>query len=641
MRKLFLVKIFIILFHCIIYSQPLNGDYFIGGSMSNYQSLGEAISSLTNNGITGSVNFIIKTGIYEEQISIGPIQGVNFTNIVTFKSESSNNYDVVIKHSPITSPWHVVNLSGCSGIVFENITFTNGNSSGSSNKYGLVLKLESTNHITLKNCILNGKINPIDQSEFNDLIYSQTGSNHNLLITKCTFNDGKTSIALLGNGTYSQNIVISENQFNYSYGNTLHLLYTISTTITKNSIINSGYLLNKTGILVAYSYSPIKISLNTIYGDNQYELRLVSCAHLSGEIDVSNNFITNNFGTAGIVSDYCSEINLYHNTIYSFGSHAALIIYCAADNNCNIRNNIFKANGNGIYYILSPNKPKTSDNNLFYPDINAKIGYIYGVGYIDSLDDWRNISSLDSNSVNKPVFFKNIDDLHLDSISIGDLSLKGASLGVINDIDGESRNLMAPYMGADENIQFPLPVELVIFSSKVNLHGVVLYWKTVSELNNYGFDIECQEYTEWIKVGFVEGFGSTNSPKEYSFMHKPQSDGKIRYRLKQIDRDGAYTYSKELEINFVLSPTSYFIDQCYPNPFNPSTTIGFGIPKPSFVNLNIYNALGQEIATLVSDKLQKGSYQRKWDASAMPSGVYFYRIQAGEFVQTKKMFLLK
>ena len=90
-----------------------------------------------------------------------------------------------------------------------------------------------------------------------------------------------------------------------------------------------------------------------------------------------------------------------------------------------------------------------------------------------------------------------------------------------------------------------------------------------------------------------------------------------------------------------LIPREFGLNQNYPNPFNPSTTIEFALPKQATVELAVYNLLGQRIAVLVNEDLQAGYYQTSFDAHSLPSGVYFYRIQAGSFVQTKKLMLLK
>lgn len=88
-------------------------------------------------------------------------------------------------------------------------------------------------------------------------------------------------------------------------------------------------------------------------------------------------------------------------------------------------------------------------------------------------------------------------------------------------------------------------------------------------------------------------------------------------------------------------PGTYALNQNYPNPFNPTTQIAFDLAKSSHVELTIYNVLGQEVTTLVNRDMEAGSHTIEWDASSVSSGVYFYRIQAGDFNQTKKMMLLK
>ncbi len=89
------------------------------------------------------------------------------------------------------------------------------------------------------------------------------------------------------------------------------------------------------------------------------------------------------------------------------------------------------------------------------------------------------------------------------------------------------------------------------------------------------------------------------------------------------------------------TPTEFVLHQNYPNPFNPNTTIEFSIPKSEFVTLKIYNLLGQEVATLASDKLTPGNYKYTWDAGSLASGVYVYELNVGDFVEAQKMILLQ
>ena len=93
--------------------------------------------------------------------------------------------------------------------------------------------------------------------------------------------------------------------------------------------------------------------------------------------------------------------------------------------------------------------------------------------------------------------------------------------------------------------------------------------------------------------------------------------------------------------NFSSIPSDFKLDQNYPNPFNPSTKIKYAIPQLSFITLKVYDILGREIETLVNTEKPAGAYVVKFDGHSLPSGVYFYRIQAGDFVDTKKFILLK
>jgi hypothetical protein len=96
---------------------------------------------------------------------------------------------------------------------------------------------------------------------------------------------------------------------------------------------------------------------------------------------------------------------------------------------------------------------------------------------------------------------------------------------------------------------------------------------------------------------------------------------------------------KETELRAI--PTGIVLQQCYPNPFNPSTIISFTLPTRSFVALKIFDLLGREVATLVSEEMSAGSYSKQWNAANMSSGIYFYRLQAGEVTETKKLVLVK
>lgn len=223
-----------------------------------------------------------------------------------------------------------------------------------------------------------------------------------------------------------------------------------------------------------------------------------------------------------------------------------------------------------------------------------------------------------------------------------------------NPIDKKySRNL-----GTGEGIELVfndrVPVELSSFIAFINGHTILLNWTTITEINSYGFEIERNNMQEvgnqnfeWKKIGFVHGHGTSNSPKHYSFIDDDIKSGRYKYRLKQIDCDGSIDYSDivEVEVGF---PSKYELLQNYPNPFNPITIIKYSIPAPlkisigeTLVQLKIFDTQGSEIATLVNKEQPAGNYSIEFNGSTLPSGVYFYQLKSGEFVQMKKMVLMK
>ena len=145
---------------------------------------------------------------------------------------------------------------------------------------------------------------------------------------------------------------------------------------------------------------------------------------------------------------------------------------------------------------------------------------------------------------------------------------------------------------------------------------------------------------EWNEISFITGHGTTTETQSYSFVDENLTSGKYIYRLKQIDLDGTFKYSDEIEVE-VSVPEKFELSQNYPNPFNPNTSIKYQIAISSPVSLKIYDVLGNEVATLVNEVKPAGSYEVNFDASSLSSGTYFYKLHAGNVVKTKKMILLK
>jgi photosystem II stability/assembly factor-like uncharacterized protein len=195
---------------------------------------------------------------------------------------------------------------------------------------------------------------------------------------------------------------------------------------------------------------------------------------------------------------------------------------------------------------------------------------------------------------------------------------------------GSSTNSVYRYYGP------PLPVELVSFNSSVYGNNIQLNWQTATEINNQGFEV----YRNGNKIAFVDGKGTTPETQDYSFIDKNLQSGIYNYRLKQTDFDGTQEVVGELTVYLTL-PEQFSLEQNYPNPFNPTTTIIYSIPSTAVVTLNVYDVLGNEVATLVNEEKTAGSFEVNFNAADLSSGIYFYKLQAGNFIDTKKMILLR
>ena len=192
-----------------------------------------------------------------------------------------------------------------------------------------------------------------------------------------------------------------------------------------------------------------------------------------------------------------------------------------------------------------------------------------------------------------------------------------------------------------------VPVELTSFTASKENNLVTLNWQTATELNNNGFYIERGSERDaegniiFNRLGFVKGNGSSTISHSYSFTDKLNSMGKYYYRLKQIDNNGTFKYSNDVEVNYTQYIKGYSLEQNYPNPFNPSTTINFTLAQSGQMTLKVYDLLGREVKTLVNGFITAGNHSVQLNGNDLVSGVYIYKITAGSFSATKKLTLLK
>ncbi|MFZ1321262.1 MAG: T9SS type A sorting domain-containing protein [Ignavibacteria bacterium] len=383
--------------------------------------------------------------------------------------------------------------------------------------------------------------------------------------------------------------------------------------------------------------------------------------------------ITTGFSIIGIRDNTggSGSWNYYYNTVYIGGSGVAApgnnsyallsnVVNNPRDfkNNIliNVRGNLVSGGAEHFAYRLSgvgvnPAGLTSNFNNLYASGTDGVLGF-YDAVIRTNLANWQLATGQDGNSSSVSVNF--VDpangNLRLAGPSVGDETLIGMPIpGIYTDIDKQLRDLIYPYMGANEGV-IVLPVELTSFTSSVINSVVVLNWGTSSELNNSGFDIERsdvkgQTSKVWTKIGSVTGNGTSTVGHNYSYTDRNLSSGTYSYRLKQIDFNGNFEYfNLSNEVNIGI-PTKFELSQNYPNPFNPSTKINYDLPVDGKVSLIIFDLSGKEVKTLVNEVKTAGYYTVNFNGANLSSGVYFYRInlegQGISFAEIKKMTLIK
>jgi len=253
-----------------------------------------------------------------------------------------------------------------------------------------------------------------------------------------------------------------------------------------------------------------------------------------------------------------------------------------------------------------------------------------------------------------PEFGKN----HFWSLDYLDIPLTGLTVGTnMFEIFSESQStgLYVHWPGPQIIIRYgnaDVPVQISSFTATpIGPEGVRLEWTTLSEKNNYGFEVQKSTSAKGpfttVPEGFVEGSGTSVVPHHYSFTDPAAVFGVFYFRLKQIDLNGTEHLTDPVRVDVTtgviggILPTRTLLAQNYPNPFNPSTVIRFGVVQRAQVTLTVYNPLGEQVAALVNGEKAPGYYEVQFNADGLAAGIYFYRLVAGDFIQTNKLVLVR
>jgi len=227
------------------------------------------------------------------------------------------------------------------------------------------------------------------------------------------------------------------------------------------------------------------------------------------------------------------------------------------------------------------------------------------------------------------IMFKDILLNSVDTISaLQGITVTGGRLNVFNAVTEISSPI--------------IPVELVSFSADNIGNDIYLHWTTATEVNNLGFSVlrSTDPENSWDEIGFVPGFGTTTEYKNYSFKDENVSASNYYYKLKQIDFNGQFEFSKTIQLE-VISPDKFSLEQNYPNPFNPTTIIKYTLGSREFVELKVFDVLGNKLDVLVNETQDAGTYEVDFSSEGLSSGIYFYKLNAGTFTSIKKMILLR
>jgi hypothetical protein len=217
------------------------------------------------------------------------------------------------------------------------------------------------------------------------------------------------------------------------------------------------------------------------------------------------------------------------------------------------------------------------------------------------------------------------------------------AIGAMGSIDGYwSSNLDSATIYNPPGSYFTKQSVVPGYSTKYSLEGYT--WEDTTMSNTETVQVPAGTFTNCIKSREIKRNTSSGAVIYLDYYYYAQGIGKVMSVRENEATDVLVRYNAVTSVevkNELAVPTGFSLCQNYPNPFNPSTTISFGLPSRSFVSLKVLDVIGREVATIVSEELQAGNHSRQWHAVNMTSGIYFFRMQAGYFTETKKLLLLK
>lgn len=665
--------------------------YNLGDGVGVYATITAAVADANLDGLTGPTRFLLLDATYPSEtfpIIFDNVPGTSSVNTLTLLPAAG--VTTLISGSPTNTQIFRVNES--SYIIFD------GRQNGVSNPGSMTIQnltttgtashtiqfVNGSTHCVIEYCNVIGSAQGTAGPRTIDIAtsVSNPSGNSDLRISNNNIEGNRSVIASSGSAANpNQNIIIENNIItNGSFAHIWLLGSTNSIVIRDNEFTTVGPGYNIAGVVLLIG-SVGGTSTNEIYNNQIYGIQSTVTSTARGMTisaspgstwNIYNNFFAFNEDNGTKTSIYAIAstgtnlytVNIYYNTFSISGTHtggAAGNVVSAgfvkqntgATAEINYKNNVTlntRDGGPGFHvgsFISNVTGVLDIDYNTSFSNGGANSfnagwgGTIYNV-----LADYQAAATPhEANSKFKLTNFVSTTNLRLVAPSIGDLDLIGTPIpGITTDIDGDIRDLVFPYQGADEG-NIPLPIDLASFNATVNERNVTLNWTTTWEVNNDRFEIQRRlnmEDAAWATIGSVNGSGTSYQTNNYSFIDKNLVTGKYEYRLVQYDYDGNstadFTLTQVVEIG---TPSRFDLSQNYPNPFNPVTKINIEIPVEGLVKLVIYDISGREVSSLINEVLTPGYYTADFNGEKLSSGVYFYRLITNNNSFTKRMVLIK
>lgn len=430
----------------------LAGTYTIGGSNFDFLNFTEAFLALQNGGITDTVHFLVRTGTYTEQVNLNSFPGNSCARPVIFQSESGNAADVLVTYAAtdfVNS--YTIRLNHVNGLHFKNLTFE-----GTDLSYSRVFIFENgCQCLSWEDNIF--KATPgTSTSSSRSLLYGNTSFGEKdsaITIRNNQFRDGAFGIYFYGNDQpeLTRDILIQGNVISGQPGGGMEFYGLNNISILNNEISSSQYSFSYMGISLSSLYEGLEIRKNKVSStEGGYGLYLEYVRIASGPYgQVTNNFISLTGGDEnyGIYAYYIDSVKFLHNSVcvklqdptytYAYYGEISEEVY--------FYNNLLINTGGGYASYIRSGSPPTADyNDLFSNGTNL----CYLNGDIPNLAAWITASNMDSNSVSINPVFSIFDDLHLSAGFMDNLGIPVPE--VTDDIDGDTRDLTNPDIGADE-----------------------------------------------------------------------------------------------------------------------------------------------------------------------------------------------